>query len=158
MSKLISINALFLIKGKSILGVNPPVTDFAFFDLWSKPMGLLYLLEKMRELGNHAEFIDCIHEGAVGAKTFGREKIGSVEISKPSVYAGIRRYYHRFGMSEEALRRRLREVYRLHQSELKPGWDILLVARTRTLSAPWGELTGAFCRLARRLDLLEEQR
>jgi ribonuclease P protein component len=55
-------------------------------------------------------------------------------------------------------RRRLREVYRLHQSELKPGWDILLVARTRTLSAPWGELTGAFCRLARRLDLLEEQR
>ena len=110
MSKLISINALFLIKGKNILGVNPPVTDFAFFDLWSKPMGFLYLLEKMRELGNHAEFIDCIHEGAVGAKTFGREKIGSVEISKPSVYAGIRRNYHRFGMSEEAFRRRLREV------------------------------------------------
>ena len=58
MSKLISINALFLIKGKNILGVNPPVTDFAFFDLWSKPMGFLYLLEKMRELGNHGPYAE----------------------------------------------------------------------------------------------------
>jgi hypothetical protein len=64
LSKLVSINTLFSIKNKTILGINPPVTDFAFFDLWSKPMGLLYLLEKMRELGCHVEFIDCIHEGA----------------------------------------------------------------------------------------------
>ena len=110
MTRIISITELFSITGKTILGVDPPVADFAFFDLWSKPMGLLYLLEKMRRLGNRIEFIDCIHEGAVGLKTFGREKIGSAEIEKPSVYAGIKRNYHRFGLGEETLRFRLRNV------------------------------------------------
>ena len=110
MTKTTGIAELFSLAGKKILGVNPPVVDFAFFDLWSKPMGLLYLLGKMRKLGSQVELIDCIHEGAVGVKTCGREKIGSVELEKPAVYAGIRRKYHRFGLSEEAFRLRLREA------------------------------------------------
>ena len=36
-------------------------------------------------------------------------------------------------------RRRLREVYRLHNPELKQGYDIILVARTRTVKASWQE-------------------
>jgi hypothetical protein len=28
---------------KKILLVNPPVYDFAAYDLWAKPLGLLYL-------------------------------------------------------------------------------------------------------------------
>ena len=54
-------------------------------------------------------------------------------------------------------RRRLREVYRLHLDELKPGYDIILVARGRTLTASWKELNDTFLRLCRKLDLLEDK-
>jgi hypothetical protein len=107
-----TLSELFSMKGKNILGVDPPVEDFAFFDLWSKPLGLLYLLEKMRENGNSVGLIDCIHEGATTQKTFGREKINSAEIEKPPVYKEVKRKYHRFGLSEEQFAKRLHEVPR----------------------------------------------
>lgn len=53
-------------------------------------------------------------------------------------------------------RRRLREVYRLRTPELKQGYDIILVARTRTAYAPWTELQKQFVKLCRKLELLEE--
>ena len=53
-------------------------------------------------------------------------------------------------------RRRLREVYRLHTPELKQGYDIILVARTRTAYAPWPELQKQFVKLCRKLEQLEE--
>ncbi len=53
-------------------------------------------------------------------------------------------------------RRRLREVYRLRTPELKQGYDIILVARTRTAYAPWPELQKQFVKLCRKLELLEE--
>ena len=52
-------------------------------------------------------------------------------------------------------RRRLREVYRLNSPQLRAGWDIVLVARGRTLSQPWKELNDTFLRLCRKLNLLE---
>ena len=52
-------------------------------------------------------------------------------------------------------RRRLREVYRLNGGALKQGYDIILVARSRTISAGWKELNDTFLRLCRKLDLLE---
>ena len=55
-------------------------------------------------------------------------------------------------------RRRLREVYRLNQNRLRQGYDMILVARGRTLTAPWRELNDTFLRLCRKLDLLEEKR
>ena len=53
-------------------------------------------------------------------------------------------------------RRRLREVYRLNAGRLRPGWDLILVARSRTLTASWPELNATFSRLCRKLGLLEE--
>ena len=55
-------------------------------------------------------------------------------------------------------RRRLREVYRLNCHSLRQGYDIILVARGRTLSSSWRELNNTFLRLCRKLDLLEEPR
>lgn len=52
-------------------------------------------------------------------------------------------------------RRRLREVYRLNRDKLKPGYDLILVARGRTATAPWQDLNHTFLRLCRKLDLLE---
>ncbi|MBQ9493228.1 MAG: ribonuclease P protein component [Oscillibacter sp.] len=53
-------------------------------------------------------------------------------------------------------RRRMREVYRLNADKLRPGWDLVLVARSRTLSAPWPELNATFFRLCKKLGLLRE--
>lgn len=53
-------------------------------------------------------------------------------------------------------RRRLREVYRLHQGRLRQGYDVILVARGRTVTASWQELCDTFLRLCRKLDMLEE--
>lgn len=50
-------------------------------------------------------------------------------------------------------RRRLREVYRLNSPRLSQGWDIIVVARGRTLTASWRELNDTFRRLARKLGL-----
>ena len=38
------------------------------------------------------------------------------------------------------LRRRLREIYRLHESRFQPGWDIVVVARSRAVDAPYQKL------------------
>ena len=54
-------------------------------------------------------------------------------------------------------RRRLREVYRLNSSRLSTGWDIILVARSRTVTVSWKELNGTCLRLCRKLDLLEDK-
>ncbi len=54
-------------------------------------------------------------------------------------------------------RRRLREVYRLNTPALKQGYDIILVARSRTLTASWKELNSTFQKLCRKLDLMEKQ-
>ena len=54
-------------------------------------------------------------------------------------------------------RRRLREVFRLNSPCLRQGWDMVLVARGRTLTAPWKELNDTFLRLCRKLELLQDQ-
>ena len=53
-------------------------------------------------------------------------------------------------------RRRLREVYRLEKPQLKTGYDIILVARSRTATAPWPELQKQFRHLCRKVDLMKE--
>ncbi len=54
-------------------------------------------------------------------------------------------------------RRRLREVYRLNSHQLRTGWDIILVARGRTVTVSWKELNDTFLRLCRKLDLLVDE-
>ena len=55
------------------------------------------------------------------------------------------------------VRRRLREVYRLHEACFAPGWDIVVVARSRCVGADFGKLTQAFLSLAEKAGILEAQ-
>ena len=52
------------------------------------------------------------------------------------------------------IRRRLREIYRLHESQFQPGWDIVVVARGRAVDAPYKKLESAYLSLADKLGLL----
>ncbi len=96
------------LHGASILGINPPVFDFTFFDLWAKPLGLLFLLDFLRRRGNSVSLIDCIAEGAEGPLPWGRSRICKGEIKKPAPFRNIPRRYHHFGLNDEAFLRRLR--------------------------------------------------
>ena len=54
-------------------------------------------------------------------------------------------------------RRRLREVYRLNEEQFQPGWDIVVVARTKSIDCDFRELTKAYLSLARKAGILREQ-
>ena len=54
------------------------------------------------------------------------------------------------------VRRRLREVYRLHEEQFAPGWDIVVVARSRCVGADFGKLTKAYLSLAEKSGILKE--
>ena len=55
------------------------------------------------------------------------------------------------------VRRRLREVYRLHEEQFAPGWDIVVVARSRCISADFGKLTQAYLSLAEKAGILRQE-
>ncbi len=51
-------------------------------------------------------------------------------------------------------RRRLREIYRLNETKFQPGWDIVVVARSRAVEAPFAKLTDSYLALAARAGIL----
>lgn len=53
-------------------------------------------------------------------------------------------------------RRRLREVYRLNESRFQPGWDIVVVARSRAVDAQFQRLTRSYLALAKKAGILLE--
>lgn len=53
------------------------------------------------------------------------------------------------------VRRRLREVYRLHEQQFVPGWDVVVVARSRCVTASFEKLTHAYLSLAEKAGILE---
>ena len=52
------------------------------------------------------------------------------------------------------IRRRLREVYRLNEDKFLPGYDIVVVARSRSISADFSKLTKAYLSLAEKAGIL----
>ena len=54
------------------------------------------------------------------------------------------------------VRRRLREIYRLHEEAFRPGWDIVVVARGKAVDADFGKLTKAYLQLAEKAGILKE--
>ena len=75
-----------------------------------------------------------------------RNRVG-ITVSKKLGHAVVR----------NRIRRRLREVYRLNESALKPGYDIVIVARSRAVEAPFSKLTASFLRLADKAGILTQE-
>ena len=55
------------------------------------------------------------------------------------------------------IRRRLREVYRLNEGRFLPGWDIVVVARSRAVDAPFAKLTRSYLDLAKKAGILRQE-
>jgi len=96
-----------------ILLVNPWIYDFSAYDLWSKPLGLLYLSSILQNLGCQVELIDCLdrrHRQKVKSNLYGCGKYYSQIVEKPTILKFVPRYYRRFGLPEEIFRQELEKI------------------------------------------------
>ena len=53
------------------------------------------------------------------------------------------------------VRRRFREIYRLNEEKFQPGWDIVVVARSKAIHADFQKLTNAYLLLAEKAGILK---
>jgi radical SAM superfamily enzyme YgiQ (UPF0313 family) len=97
-------------SGPPLLLINPWIYDFAAYDFFARPLGLLYLAGWLRAQGYGVHFLDCL--GAPHARTgpFGTGRYPKEIIPAPAALAGITRRYGRYGISEAAFRERLDRV------------------------------------------------
>ena len=56
-------------------------------------------------------------------------------------------------VTRNRVRRRLREIYRLHESEILPGTHMVVVARGRAVGAAYDQLDRAFLSACRKLEV-----
>ena len=54
------------------------------------------------------------------------------------------------------VRRRMREAYRIHEHQMTPGWDLVIVARVRAAYAPYSELEHDLLRLMDKLGVRQK--
>lgn len=89
-------------KGRKVLLVNPWICDFAAYDLWVKPLGLLYVGALLRENGCEVSLIDCLRtDKGTRAKPGGHGRFRREKIEKPHVLRHVPRFYARYGMPME---------------------------------------------------------
>ncbi|HOK57359.1 MAG TPA: B12-binding domain-containing radical SAM protein [bacterium] len=88
-----------------ILFINPPVYDFSAYDLWSKPLGFLKIIDLFKKNGFeifYFDFMDRNHRFYENLKIkkgkFGCGNYYYEEVEKPEIYKNIPRKYKRFGL------------------------------------------------------------
>jgi radical SAM superfamily enzyme YgiQ (UPF0313 family) len=80
-----------------VLLVNPWIYDFAAFNLWSKPLGLLKIAEYLSAFDVEIFFIDCTDSYTI--KKYGTGKIRYEIVEKPFILRQIPFFYKRYGIS-----------------------------------------------------------
>ena len=99
----------YTIMQKRILLVNPWIHDFAAYDLWAAPLGLLFLASTLRENGYEVTLIDCLNplHTALGREKgtrtpkripYGKGNFFKEEIAKPEALKDFPRKYSRYGI------------------------------------------------------------
>jgi radical SAM superfamily enzyme YgiQ (UPF0313 family) len=99
---------MFHVKHTSphILLINPWITDFAAYNFWVRPLGLLYIAGLLRGYGFQATLIDCL-DFYSKTKKYRDGKFFKTKIEKPLPLKSIRRNYSQYGIPEEMLLKRL---------------------------------------------------
>lgn len=91
---------------KSILLVNPWIHDFSAYDLWMKPLGLLYIGALLERHNYKVYLIDCLNSHSRD-KEFGCGELPYQIIPKPVSFTNIPRKYKRYGISPEVFSKEL---------------------------------------------------
>jgi radical SAM superfamily enzyme YgiQ (UPF0313 family) len=109
-------------NGKDLLLINPWVYDFAAYDLWAKPLGLLSLASLLKKNGWKIGYSDCldVHHPALRPFTIKgpqrrpdhRGHFYQTEVERPSPLRGIPRRFHRFGLPPQVFREILQSLPR----------------------------------------------
>ncbi|OQX57268.1 MAG: radical SAM protein [Thermotoga sp. 4484_232] len=132
-----------------ILLVNPWIYDFAAYDFWLKPLGLLYIGRILREMDHEVFLIDLLnrHDPDLPRfvrvpkdKRYGTGKFPSEVVRKPPQLRSIPRKYKRYGAPPEYLEWKLKEVGEVDLVMITsmmtywyPGvWDTISFIKERT--------------------------
>jgi radical SAM superfamily enzyme YgiQ (UPF0313 family) len=104
---------------RNILLINPWISDFAAYDFWLKPLGLLYLGSLLRHNGHQVRFIDCLDPyqpamlqndcGQLHRHSSGHGKFFRQIIPKPDALKMFPRNYCRYGILPEIFRDDLKQ-------------------------------------------------
>lgn len=99
--------------------INPYIYDFAAYDLWSKPLGLLYIASVLEENGSDVKVIDAMdrwHPAVLRlqglnrpkSRPFGDGHFFKEQVTKPSLVSSVPRKYYRYGMPPSVLEKEIR--------------------------------------------------
>ena len=85
--------------------INPPIYDFAAYDLWAKPFGLLQISALLKQGGHEVGLVDCLdrHHPLMPKPVSDEWGCGpylNKEVQKPDVLSDIPRKYKRYGLPE----------------------------------------------------------
>ena len=87
-----------------ILLINPWIHDFAAYDFWAKPMGLLLIASLLRDHGISVSYMDCLdrfHPNAPKTNPSARHGRGpylKTRLPKPTGLEDVPRYFSRYGI------------------------------------------------------------
>ncbi len=115
------------------LCINPYVYDFAYYDLYAKPYGLLMLATALKDEGHYVDFIDIISvdnylDGIkLKKKKDGTGEFYKEEIKKEEPYKNFNRKYFRFGLPLQTFLKLLNDIE-------KP--DVILITSIMTYWYP----------------------
>ncbi|MBN2105653.1 radical SAM protein [bacterium] len=98
-----------------MLLIHPWIVDFAAYDFWIKPLGLLYLASKLRRTGYHVTLLDCLdrlhpfmRQCSPSDKSrhrfFGTGYYPKEILSKPPLLKNVPRRYGRYGLPMACVR------------------------------------------------------
>jgi len=93
-----------------ILFVNPWIHDFAAYDFWAKPLGLLTLAALLRQHGLEVSYMDCLDRFHPRARPtdpyarYGRGPYLKTRIEKPAGLHDVPRHYSRYGIPADWFR------------------------------------------------------
>ncbi len=117
----------------NILLINPWIHDFAAYDFWAGPLGLLQLGALLREQGFAVTFIDCLNRfhpempRKNGSTRCGRGPYPKKRLPSPKGLEHIPRQYSRYGILPEHFEKSLRTA---------PPPDLILVTSLMTYWYP----------------------
>lgn len=91
------------VKTPRALAINPYIYDFAAYNFWSSPLGLLYIAGILRRNGFHVDLIDCMSVREDKRKADGRAPYVKEKVPKPDGLKNVSKHLRRYGISPEEL-------------------------------------------------------